>query len=198
MGSLPVAAPFVAMAPSAMWRMVVLDQLGRPRETSLFVRALEFTGISPALDPRSVAAYVALAAVCGAAVAVGVASWRSGVRLPLVLGCVQLVVLAISPSFFAYYANYLAAAAALVLGSATTVRVGARWTRLAVVAVTAAGSVYVLVAGPYFSVARRFPAAELAGRIADARCVMSDSPSALIELDALSRGLAARCPTGWT
>jgi hypothetical protein len=38
-----------------------------------------------------------------------------------------------------------------------------------------------------------FPA-ELAGRVAHVRCVMADSPMALIELDALSRALADGCP----
>jgi alpha-1,2-mannosyltransferase len=189
-----VAGPFLALAPSAMWRMVVLDQLGRPRHTSLLVRAFEITGVGAAFGAHSRAGDVALAFACLVAVALGVASWRSRVRLPLVLLCVQVAVLVLSPSFFNFYDNYVAAAAALVMGSATTVRVGARWTRFAVVGAAAAGTVYVLIAGTYLSVSRRFPASELAGGVADARCVMSDSPSALIELDALSRGLAAGCP----
>jgi hypothetical protein len=182
------------MAPSAMWRMVVLDQLGRPRDTSLLVRALDITGVGAAFGAHSTAGAVALVVACLAALAMGVASWRSGVRLPLVLVCVQLIVLALSPSFFTFYDNYAAAAAARVMGSATTGRVGVRLTRFAVVAAAAAASLYVLVDGTYLSVSRRFPASELAGGVADARCVMSDSPSALIELDALSRGLADGCP----
>jgi alpha-1,2-mannosyltransferase len=189
-----VAGPFLAMAPSAMWRMVVLDQLGRPRETSFLVRAFEITGVRAAFAPHSTSGYVALALACLVAVAMGVASWRSRIRFPLVLIGLQLVVLLLSPSFFNFYDDYAGAAAALVMGSATTVRVGARWTRVAVVAAPAAGTAYVLVAGTYLSVSRRFPASELAAGVADARCVMSDSPSALIELDALSRGLAAGCP----
>src|SRR6185312_14497612 len=110
------------------------------------------------------------------------------VRFPVVLLCVQLAVLAGSPSFFSFYENYAAASAALVLGGVTTLRSGAWVARAVIVAATATGTSFALVTGRSLPQSQRFPAAALATAVADARCVMSDAPAALIEVDALSRG----------
>ena len=104
-----------------------------------------------------------------------------------------------APSWFFYYCDYLAVALALVVGGAaaaggfrrTARRESAaaypRWPSAATTATTlGAGRVAPL------SVRRRGPARACGG--ARARCVMSDSPMAQIELDALSRGLAVRVP----
>lgn len=190
-----VAGPFLAMAPSTMWRMVVTDQLGRGRSTSLLARTFETTGVRAVFGEHSTAAYLALAiAVAGGALLV-TAAWRSRVRLPVALLCVQLAVLAAAPSFFGFYVNYAAASVALVVAAASTVPRVTRWSTAAlgaVIAASAAGSSYAVVAGD--SPSAPFPAGSLAAGAAGARCVMSDSPGALIELNALSRGLAAGCP----
>ena len=192
-GIAAIAGPFFVLAPTTMWRMVVLDQLSRGPGPTLLARAYGITGVGMVFGTHSRQAHFALLVVALACLGVGVAAWRSGVRLPLVLLCVQVVVLAAGPSFFGFYENYAAASAALVLGSATTLGVGAWLTRIVLVCATATGTSYVLVTGRYLPTSQRFPAAELASGVADARCVMSDAPSALIELNALSRGLAAGC-----
>ncbi len=188
-----VSGPFFLLAPGAMWRMVILDQLGRGRGPTLLERAYGVTGVGMVFGTQGRGAHLALAVVGLGAIAVIVACWRGGVRFPLVLLCVQLVVLAASPSFFSFYENYAAASAALVLGGATTLRVGAWVARVVIVAATATGSSYAVVTGTFLPQSQRFPAAALAAGVADARCVMSDSPAALIEVDALSRDLAAGC-----
>jgi hypothetical protein len=192
-GLVGVAGPFFALAPSAMWRMVILDQLGRGRGPTLLARAYGVTDVGMVFGTQGRGPLIALAVVGLAGIAVLVACWRSRVRFPLVLLCVQLIVLAASPSFFGFYENYTAASAALVLGGATTLRAGAWLARAVIVGATATGTSFALVTGTFLPQSQRFPAAALTAGVADARCVMSDAPAALIEVDALSRGLAAGC-----
>lgn len=189
-----IAGPFFVAAPSAMWRMVVVDQLSRARGPTLLQRAAEITNLDKLFGSHVTALHVALVVVTLLCLAVGALAWHSRVRLPVVLVVAQLLVLAVAPSFFSFYADYVAAAVALTVAAATSVVLSARWLRAALVGISAAASVSAVVTGLSADVSQPFPATQLRSGVAQARCVMSDSPGALIELDALSRGLAAGCP----
>jgi hypothetical protein len=123
------------------------------------------------------------------------------VRLPVgraavaLLG-VQLVVLLLAPSWFPYYGDYVAVPAALTIAAAAGQHARQRAGALAAwLPVVAAGTVTALIIGLATTVAEPFHGAETLSReVAHVRCVMSDSPMALIELNSLSRGLAAGCP----
>ena len=202
-----VCGPFFALAPSSMWRMVVSDQLGRDPDNPF--RALVLLQRLPA----GTAWWQAVLVDAVLLVAVGlllVLARRAGVvRLPVALFLAQVGVLLAAPSWFSSYANYLTPAAALCVATgaaaagATHREPGRAFGRAFGRAGAVAGALVVVLAlvipanrlwyGRGRAVAV-LPAAELVAAVADARCVMSDSPMALIGLDALARGLANGCP----
>jgi alpha-1,2-mannosyltransferase len=108
------------------------------------------------------------------------------------------VVILAAPSWFHYYCDYLAVALALAVAGAagstahrpTAARRVVDWLPVAAVA-----AVTGLILGLGAAVLHPFRgAAQLTRAVAAQRCVMTDSPIAQIELDALSRGLANGCP----
>jgi hypothetical protein len=117
---------------------------------------------------------------------------------------VQLVVLLVVPSWFDFYADFLAPAAALcVAAAAARAPAHAAWgwtawaerlrrfgwlpaTLVAVLSLLALAFVH-----GYKTV--QFPTAQLAAAVSNQACVQSDSPAALIEMNALSRGLRIGC-----
>jgi hypothetical protein len=132
-------------------------------------------------------------------------AWRvQAARLPVLLAFAQAAVLLSAPSFYIFYLDYLTPALALcVAGAAWRAvtsrggigRVAARvgWMASAVVMLVV---LVVPAVGLWYgrgSAVGRFPAAQLARAVAQARCVMSDSPMGLILLNALSRNLANGC-----
>jgi hypothetical protein len=110
----------------------------------------------------------------------------------------QLAVLLSAPSYFSFYRDYAAAAAALVLAAAAHHRFRNRKARYELVLV--GGCVALAGAATGAMLAHRdtavtpFPGGPLAAGVRSSRCVMADSPMALIELNALSRGFAHGCP----
>jgi alpha-1,2-mannosyltransferase len=194
-----IDGPFFVAAPRLMIRMVVTDQLGRPVSTAPMKRLANLTsvhGAFPALGGP--AEYVAVVALAALGVAVGVLGWRTrAARMVVLVALAQLIVLAVSPSYFGFYAGYPAAALALVIAAAAEPAAGSRsinqFVAPAVVLVAAALTTVTLVARP-ITVTTRFPGARLAAGVRSIRCLMADSPMALIELDALSRDLADGCP----
>ena len=198
-----ICGPFFALAPSSMWRMVVSDQLGRDQANPF--RAL----VTLQRLPSGVswpAAYLLVAALL---IAVGVllaAAWRApAVRLPAALLAVGGAVLFAAPSWFFSYLNYLTPAVALCVATGVAaVGVVRRETRSvpAGLSVVAGATVVVLalvVPATWLWYGRgearaSLPTGQLAAAAADVRCVMSDSPMALIGLNALNRGLANDCP----
>src|SRR6478735_5427002 len=113
-----------------MFRMVILDQLGRGRTwAGTGVRLVSALGLrSPHGHywwPR--VGWCVAAAVVGAVVVVGSLRSSRG-RLAIALLVVQLAVLLASPSYFSYYAAFLAPALALLVagGMAWTQRLRAR------------------------------------------------------------------------
>ena len=150
----------------------------------------------------SIPLYVAAGAVFAAVLLL---AWHVAVARPLVvLALVQLIVLATAPSWFDFYADFLAPAAALCIAAAAArVPAHASWGRTAwaerlrpfgwlPATVVAVASVVALVFVQGYETLP-FPSAQLTSAVAEQRCVQSDSPTALIELNALGRGLRDGC-----
>ena len=200
-----VNGPFLLLSRGQMWQMVVAQQLGRARDrNSVASRLAQLSGLDHSPRPLPRPAELALLAVVGAvALAVCWLAWRlPAARLVVVLAVVQVGVLVSAPSWFSFYTDYLAPAAALTLaaGAYGAQRAAAgRWrldraVRLAwaPVAVAALETALLVVSGRS-NVVAPFPRAPLARAVADTRCLMSDSAMALIQLNALSRDLAHGC-----
>ena len=202
-----INAAFFISAPGAMWRMVISEQVGRPQDAnSTMTRLSDLTGVSRLLPhlqhPALWGLLAVIAAVFGCASAL---AWTvTKARLPVALAAVQLAVLLVAPSWFGFYADYLAPALALTIASAAgalaardVARAANRWLRVArlawlPVAAASAATMLIFTAGLSHAVAP-FPGTVLAADVAHVRCVASDSPMALIELDALSRDYQDGC-----
>lgn len=203
-----IAGPFFVLAPNAMWQMTVVQQIGRvSSDRPLSARVGDITGLhrlAPHLGSAASGACYVLAALLAAAVLV--LAWHIAVaRLLVVLAVVQLAVLFAAPSWFDFYADYVAPAAALCTAAAAArapAHAAWRWTGWAermrrfgwlpgtLVAVL---SLLALAFVPGHETTR-FPAAQLSAAVSNRACVQSDSPAALIQLNALSRGLRVGCP----
>lgn len=199
-----VNGPFFLAAPAAMWQMVVVEQLGRNViHRSPVYRLRSLTGVHW-LDPHLGAVVATGLAVAALAlfVAVAVRAWRvARARLVVVLLVAEAAVLGLAPSWFNFYADYLAPAAAVCVAAALVpASVGRRgsWARAARAAPWATTALALLItaaflAGPGNRSARSFPSAPLAAAVRNSRCVMSDSPMGLILLDSLSRDFRDGC-----
>jgi alpha-1,2-mannosyltransferase len=193
-----VTVPFFAQAPHQMWASVITDQLGRHRRMDPLRRVqdlgtlsrLDISGLTLNLGTL-LAGVVFLAVVAGA--------WRVRAARPVVvILAAQLAVLLAAPSWFPYYADYVSGAVAITVAAAAChpphrrrVLAGTmRWLPLGF-----AASITLAILVTESVTVRPLPgAAALNTSVGGARCVMSDSPMGLIELNALSRGLAAGCP----
>ncbi|MFF3064595.1 glycosyltransferase 87 family protein [Oerskovia sp. NPDC057915] len=189
-----VVAPFALAAGTDMFRMVVLDQLGRPRETDTGVmpRLAWIAGSGNAEWVRTPTAEVALVvAVLSVVLVTAVAAWvgRRG-RLWVALLVVQTVVLVASPSAYQQYAAFVVPALVLVVAAAISL-VPARW-REPVTALVCVG--FTLGAGVTATPRTvPFPAAEVRSHLPDEGCVRADSPVLLALTDVMSRDLARGC-----
>ncbi len=197
-----VDGPFFVAAPHAMWSSVIQDQVSRPDTGSRWLRLADLSSLprlTGALShPVTVAAGV-LVLLLGAVLVLrawGVVAARPAV----VLLVVQAVVLLASPSWFPYYADFLAVAAAITCGAAVLPRRPVRRRPAAIglpvgwvtLAAAAAITVPALVIGRDAVVPFR-GAAALERATRSVQCVSSDSPTGQIELDALTRGLTHGC-----
>ena len=206
-----VCLPFFLLAPAAMVRLVVLDQMLRPiTNGSPLTRLIDFTGMSIQLEGSSRAAMTVGASVVllvGAAAAV--VAWRDRrARVLVVLLVACGFVLMASPSYFTHYGELVAGPAALVWGVAVgrvvawavprlAHRVGRpTWQGGRAAAVTAVVvSLPVLLMG---AVTVTHPlgthfTSRLTSAVAGKRCVVADVPTGLIEVNALSRSLSNGC-----
>jgi alpha-1,2-mannosyltransferase len=203
-----VNVAFFIAAPAAMWRMVVAEQLGRqPDSNSTLTRLASLTDVNrvgPHLHRAILIAVLAVVAI-GYLAACALAWTVVSARIVVALATAQLGVLLAAPSWFAFYADYLAPALALTIAAAAG-SLGARasvatrrgthrrlaisvWLPLAAVGAVTAG---VFIGGHNHAV-QPFPGPVLAHDVSRVRCVESDSPMALIELDALSRDFSHGC-----
>lgn len=195
-----ICLPFFVAAPGPMWRMVVLDQLGRDGSDRSWSRKLsQLTGVSPWTDSGA-GWLLALALV----VFVAATAWSLGnrrTRLPGALVAVLSAVLLSAPTWFLHYPAFVAGPAMVVLGAAVGTLAEAATRRagrvvgrvvVAVVVVTALLSAYPLLG---LRLGDRFPGASLARALASAPgCVAADDPTVLIETDLLARNLERGCP----
>ena len=194
-GAAIVCLPFFAAAPGSMWRMVVIDQLGRPRSRSGLGRRLtDMVGLTT-LHAGLVAVALALAvAVAGCVLAV---RSRPG-RLAVVVLLASSALLLFTPSWFIHYAGLIAAPTAIMVGAAagTLISVaGSTGTRALITALFMAGLALVAVPILSASFGRPFPAAgPIAQRAAPlGGCVTVDDPRSLIQTDLLKRNFQHGC-----
>jgi len=189
-----VVAPFALAAGSDMFRMVVLDQLGRPRQSGsgLEQRLAWIAGTGNAEWVETPTAQVALVlAVLGFVALAAVAAWaRDRGRLWVALLVVQTTVLLASPSAYQQYAAFVTPALVLVVAAAVSL-VPARG-REAVAAVVCVG--FTLGAGVTATPrVVAFPATEVEAHLPPTGCIRADSPGVLALTDVLSRDLARGC-----
>jgi hypothetical protein len=199
-----VCLPFFLLAPGAMVRYVVLDQLGRPNQGVALIERLRVLEGLPRLGriPEAMRPVIldslAMAGVIGAA---ALSTWTAlrclWARPWVVLALVQTAVVLATPSFFEDYVGLVAPAATLVLGTgfaslaAWFGRHGAR------TFVTVTPVILLVVLLGTVSLAHRdgvrLPIASLEADIASTRCVSADAPSLLILTSALHRDLERGC-----
>jgi len=192
-----VLLPFAVRAPDAMLRLVVLDQLGRPRTPGTLVTRLEgVTGVGTALWPSSDATRgLVTVAVCVVVALAATTAWRRDRgRLWVALLAAQVGMILVAPSYYAHYAAYSAAAVALVLAAGVSlVDVRHRvWTAVLVCCALglATGAGTARTPAP-----ASFPVAQVRGLLPATGCIRADSPGALAVLDVLSRNEARGCET---
>ena len=197
---LAINVVFFLNAPAAMWQMVVADQLGRhPGGGSPAQRVAELSALDSALRGLDwTTTKWVLSGLSALVIVLCVAAWQTArCRLLVLVLAAQLCVLLYAPSYFSFYADYAAAAAALVLAGAAGYRVESRQFRpfvaVAAAIVGTAASLTVVSVIPRGTAVARFPGQALAAGVEDTKCVMADSPMALIELNALSHDFAHGC-----
>jgi hypothetical protein len=186
-----VAGPFLVAAPDRMPRLVLVDQLGRPRYVQgLGWRMTHVLGLDTSAVPGPRGPLLAL--VLAAVVATAVAAWRlRRGRFWVVLLAVQVAVLMASPSFLQHYSAFAAAALVLVVAAGvSTVRVEVR-ARVAV----ATCAVLAVAVGAFASQppTRTFPLAQVRAALPAEGCIQADSPGALALAGVLSRDLDEGC-----
>ena len=119
-GAVVVCLPFFVAAPGAMWRMVVLDQLGRHRVPGgLGGRLVDIAGLSELRGTVSTRALAALALAFLVAVVVLAARDPLG-RLAALLLAVTVLVLLATPPWSVAYTGLAAPAVALLVGCAVS------------------------------------------------------------------------------
>jgi hypothetical protein len=193
-----VCLPFFLNAPSAMWQMVVVDQLRRPGNTSLELsrKLYDLAGLR---DPLQVKWLLASVLLLGAFLSAAAWVSRRG-RLFVALLASGVAVLLLVPVWWIHYASFIAGPAALTVGVGISQvrRWASAWGRRGEYAVA---SLFGLVAAVVFGVSllratleAPFPAAQLRAPVAaSSGCVTSDDPIALIETDVLTRNLQRGC-----
>ena len=198
---LVIDGPFLLAAGSKMWTMVVLDQLNRPVNNESVLRTFGYLLMGSAAAERGrIGLRVSL--VIGAALLVWlvVRAWRvRSARVIVVMLLVQFVQLAFEPSWFTFYADFVTVGLALLVGAASVRRepapAGYRDASPALALGIAAALVTTLTSTIHErGLVTGFPSARLTAAAARYRCVMSDSPMALIDINSLSRGLSDGCP----
>jgi alpha-1,2-mannosyltransferase len=194
---LVVDGPFLLFSRGQMWSMVITDQLHRPRSAvPLLSRLADLGAVHRLARQVSHGPLLALVvAIICLFVIVLVFAWRVRVaRLIVVLALAQIAVLIAAPSWFGFYADYAAVPVSLCLAAAA----GALPHRLRMAAwiptaAAAAVTVVIVAVGSFHAVAQLRGTGRLIAKVAHLRCVMSDAPSGLIELNVLDRDLSNGC-----
>lgn len=194
-----VCLPFFLSARGTMVKMVVLDQLGRPRlDVPVTSRLSEIAGLGVGGGPVPTALLVA--ALSGFVVLGGFAVVRSEARLAVALYVGLTLFLLWTPSWYLHYASLVAGVAAVLVGAGGAQLVRVVGSRLSGLRVAAAVALLALVAGlgaPLLSVSlgQPFDSAQVLAVVrATPGCVTTDDPTTLIETDQLGRNLDRGCP----
>jgi alpha-1,2-mannosyltransferase len=203
-GGLAICGPTLVLAGPQMWRMVIVAQLTRVHGPPLELRLARISSVAFVLpDAASTAQEVGLAVAAVVVLAcAALALATPGARVYVALLLATTLVLAGSPPYYWHYGELVAAPAALVLGvglsrlAATAGRVRRVGRAAAVPAAVLLGAVVVaqVVGDVQLRVGTAFPGAQVHALAATQRCVVSDSPAALVQSDLLSRDLARGCP----
>lgn len=196
-GTVLVCLPFFLAAPGPMWRMVVLDQLGRQRvPVGLAGRLIDTTGLSELRGTVSTTVLAALAIAFLAVVVLAAVRDPLG-RLGVLLLVVTTLVLLSTPPWSVAYTGLAAPSLALLVGCAVARLHRAPGSRrlLAAAAVVIALVAYATTSLPTLVFGSHFPGRSLETTFAQTPgCVTTDDPVALIETGAMQRNFALRCP----
>ncbi len=204
-----VCLPFFVAAPSAMVRMVVLDQLGRPSNgIGVTERLASLAGVHLLADDATPEQIRSALVITALLVAVTVAGLRAGgvVRLWAAVLVAQTAVVLAAPVYFDHYTAYLAPACAVLVTCAlvswTRALVSTRAVAHPVLRLGAAVGVGLTAFAVDTSIAATREAREglewrpesLAEVVAARGCVVADNPGALIAADVLTRDIRRGCP----
>jgi alpha-1,2-mannosyltransferase len=207
-----IVGPFFLAAPHNMVQMVLRDQLSRPRQSSnLLMRLGQLSSVSPLGPhlPMSTMVVVSAIGLLVVLVGAGVLAWQLPRARPVVaLGAAQLVVLCAAPSFIYFYPDYFTVGATLTIGAAASrlyqlksatrshpLVGGAARTVAWLPALVMATTLATAYAQGRMSGSARIPGlADVAASVVGDRCVMADTPMALISVNVLSRDFADGCP----
>ncbi len=201
-----VCLPFLAAAPEAMVRYVLIDQISRPNQGVGIIerlRALEgFPQLVqlPETFRRLIADPVVVAGAIAGMVIVAITAWRCPwTRLWAALTIVQAAVVLSTPAFHNDYAALVAPAASLVIGTGIGIALGRMPRRAPWPALARGATVVLLVLLGAISIVRQegqaVPLADLESDISRARCITSDAPALLVLTSAMRRNLDAGCAT---
>jgi alpha-1,2-mannosyltransferase len=195
-----VCLPFFVLAPSQMWRMVVVDQVQRNngglRSIERMNQILGLTLYNP--PPRLTVALVVVVLLMVAATIVAWTQWRVRPVVLLMLGLGAMLM--VTPSWFLHYTALTAGPIAITIGAAGQQAVswaGARGWRAVQLGVAGALLLGLLAASAPIAPARvgqRFPGRTLAAAMAPRPgCITTDNASTLILTNTLSRNLDRGC-----
>lgn len=198
-----ICLPFFLAAPGAMWRNVVLDQLGRPRNpgtvTGRFVR---MAGLQPLLRhaPELVILFAMGVVVVLVVLAAAISVRRPGAPVLLALLIAHAGVLLASPNIYLHYTTLVAAPAALILGLGAEIccqrlRSGGHpaLARVCLAAMLVAVLGYA-IPGVVRTEGKRLSPALAEAAVQVPGCITADDPTYLIAMNVLSRNLAHGCP----
>lgn len=196
-----VCLPFFVLAPSQMFRMVLADQIGRPVNSgSLLTRLASIGSLEfPLSGSGRYLIAVAVGALSVLVIVVSFFLWRQPwLRIVVVLMFTTGLVLVASPSYYRHYGEFVAAPLALTAAAAAQQLV--EWaarrrgsiraaTMMAIAMPLAVWAVFAAMTtfGQYIPWQRSDSAEDVVG------CVVSNDPTALIELDVLSSDLRRGC-----
>lgn len=198
---LALGLPFALQGQEAMWRMVVTDQLGRPRfDLSPLARVANLLGLATGgSSDVEVHGLAAVATLCWAAIAVGAVAVSLRARINWILPVLAVVTAALALTSALALRNYgeflspwLAIAVGVGLGHLLRIR---RWR--VVLAGVLAGWFGILAWGALHPVGKPLPVAWLRTSLQGTGCVVTDDPVVLVALDRLSPQLRSRCTEIW-
>ncbi|HKC26872.1 MAG TPA: hypothetical protein VKB75_02565, partial [Jatrophihabitans sp.] len=197
---LVIDVPFLAVAGSRMFRSIVTAQLQRSaNDVSVHTRVDKMSGLSQLVGDRfnddsitSRPGVQLLVIVFGCLVVlccVLAARTPIGRAMVVMLG-LELVVFFATSTWFYTYCDYLAVPLALVVAAAAS---RARLPAFAQVTFAALTTVVTFANGGLHMVAPLTGSKPLADGVANIRCVVSDTPMTLIQLNALDRSFTGDC-----